>query len=142
MWKHTGPTGGQSIPAFDHYMAVGVAKTFVKEIIRILNTMYDDLNTEEVKTELKKYRQEHRLIINTAGIAYVKDILTKKLTKRLKSKTIERIIRLALKATDEATYQAMEAVVHNLNSMHSRAGGMRDVTVERPNIVETFGMAN
>ena len=29
---------------------------------------------------------------------------------------------LAVKETDRATYQAMEALVHNLNTMHSRAG--------------------
>ena len=28
----------------------------------------------------------------------------------------------ACKETDRATYQAMEALIHNLNTMHSRAG--------------------
>ena len=33
-----------------------------------------------------------------------------------------RRLNMRLKETDRATYQAMEALVHNLNTMHSRAG--------------------
>lgn len=34
----------------------------------------------------------------------------------------EFTLRRTVKETDRATYQAMEALVHNLNTMHSRAG--------------------
>ena len=32
------------------------------------------------------------------------------------------VMNKALKRTEKDTYQSMEALVHNLNSMHSRAG--------------------
>lgn len=35
---------------------------------------------------------------------------------------VDKAEKLAWKRTDKETYQAMEALVHNLNSMHSRAG--------------------
>lgn len=35
---------------------------------------------------------------------------------------MERVISKALELTEKDTYQAMEALVHNLNTMHSRAG--------------------
>ena len=40
---------------------------------------------------------------------------------------IDIVLRKALKKTEKETYQAMEALVHNLNSMHSRAGQVRAV---------------
>ncbi len=32
------------------------------------------------------------------------------------------VLKFAERETERATYQAMEALVHNLNTMHSRAG--------------------
>ncbi|MBS7174588.1 MAG: anaerobic ribonucleoside-triphosphate reductase, partial [Clostridiales bacterium] len=49
-----------------------------------------------------------------------------RLGKFLDQKTIQKVQRFTVKnsvhETDRATYQAMEALVHNLNTMHSRAG--------------------
>src|SRR5690606_14107371 len=39
-----------------------------------------------------------------------------------KDKVIDRIVKLTHEETKDATYQAMEALIHNLNTMHSRAG--------------------
>ena len=72
------PTGGQSVPAFDHYMASGVAKSFVKELHKVMSIRYPEcngelsrvdknnglLNNEGIKHELKKIRAEHRLILD------------------------------------------------------------------------------
>ena len=38
------------------------------------------------------------------------------------SNMINQIIEVSLIETEQQTFQAMEALVHNLNTMHSRAG--------------------
>lgn len=78
------------------------------------------MSNEDIRDELKKYRNKHRLILD--NMDFVKNLIRDKYCKTLDSSEIDLMIRMALKATDDATHQAMEAVVHNLNSMHSRAG--------------------
>lgn len=121
--------GGQSIPAFDHYMAPGVAKTFVKELYKVLDIKYPrysghsiegKLSNEGVKEELKAYRNKHRLIMD--NLDYVKELLATRYSGNLSRLEIAEVIEKAISLTDEATHQSMEAVIHNLNSMHSRAG--------------------
>ena len=51
----------------------------------------------------------------------VRDIIKRRYCKTLTDTEIESCLDMAHKYTDDATHQAMEAVVHNLNSMHSRA---------------------
>ncbi len=111
--------GGQSIPAFDYYMAPGVLKTFKKqfkqEIYDLLD--YTDLlsfvNMDRVAKEIDKLNSVE-LDVSSFEHFYkdsesVKRIFEKSYTK-------------ALQKTDRITYQAMEAFIHNLNTMHSRAG--------------------
>ena len=111
--------GGQSIPAFDHYMAPGVAKTFIKELLKAIEITHE-IDVGELKAVLKKYRRENRLLMSDRGIEFTR--------KEVKDKTglsdveIDRLLNLATKYTNDQTYQAMEAMIHNLNSMHSRAG--------------------
>lgn len=122
------PTGGQSVPAFDHYMAPGVAKTFIKELYRVMCIRYpqcsglkaNDMSNEDIRDTLKEYRKKHRLILDR--LDFVKGLIADKYCLSLREPDIDQLIDMALKATDDATHQAMEAVVHNLNSMHSRAG--------------------
>lgn len=111
--------GGQSIPNFDHAMAPGVAKTFIKEVVRCLEILdYQEEVTDVLKVELKKIYQEEGSLLNpdvkAKVIAAISDI-----TKETKP---ESVFTKALKLTTEATFQAMEALIHNLNTMHSRAG--------------------
>ena len=50
-------------------------------------------------------------------------MISEKYCKTLTSDEIDSLIDTTMELVDDATHQAMEAVVHNLNSMHSRAGG-------------------
>ena len=111
--------GGQSIPAFDYYMAPGVLKTFKKQLEQQIYDLldYSDLlsfvNIDKIVKDVDK--------INSIDL----DIeMFKNYYKE--SKAIERLFRKsyekALQKTDRITYQAMEAFIHNLNTMHSRAG--------------------
>ena len=111
--------GGQSIPAFDFFMAPGVLKTFKKELKQEIRDMIDFTDSEEV-FDFDKILE---VISDIKTIDLDVDIF-KEFTKdsagnkRLFKKAIEK----AFAKTDRATYQAMEAFVHNLNTMHSRAG--------------------
>ena len=111
--------GGQAIPAFDYYMAPGVLATFKKQLKQAIYDYLDliDLeyyiNMDRVAKEIDK--------IKTIDIDLsMFDPFTKgsKQVERLFKKAYEK----AYEKTDRQTYQAMEAFIHNLNTMHSRAG--------------------
>ena len=111
--------GGQSIPAFDYYMAPGVIKTYKKNLKQ---EIYDYLELERFLNFIKFNKIEKEIDkINTIDYDISNlDIFAKEEERVLK------IFRLAnkkaLKKTDKMTYQAMESFIHNLNTMHSRAG--------------------
>lgn len=111
--------GGQSIPAFDYYLAPGVVKTFRKQFKQGL---YDFLEItgflsfvdfDAIAKEISKL--ESIEIDLSIFDKYAKE---ESQVKRLFEKAYEK----AVTKTDRATYQAMEAFIHNLNTMHSRAG--------------------
>ncbi len=122
--------GGQSIPKFDYDMADGVRKTFKHRyrdnIIRSLALLdcADDAD-EYVKgylADLEAKGLVPMLDANADFIAAEKEYLSK----YCDSDTVAKIQKFsqerAIKETDKATYQAMEALIHNLNTMNSRAG--------------------
>ncbi len=123
--------GGQSIPKFDYDMAKGVAKTFKK--LYILNLIKGfSLLTEEDSCE-KNIRNIILEAENISGTCAKLEISkeydrveTELLSKSYPLNTVLKIKKFArkeaLKETERKTYQAMEAFIHNLNTMHSRAG--------------------
>lgn len=111
--------GGQSIPAFDYYMAPGVRITFKKEFKQALSE-YLDLMESTKKVDFDK-------IVKQIDELQSIDIKMSDFKAHFdKDKSIEKIFKkaydTALKKTERKTYQAMEGFVHNLNTMHSRAG--------------------
>ena len=111
--------GGQAIPAFDFYLAPGVLKTFRKQFKQ---TLYDILDVTDFARFLnfdKIAQTIDKLTTITVDITmfepFYKDSTE---VKRIFEKAYEK----ALQKTDRITYQAMEAFIHNLNTMHSRAG--------------------
>ncbi|MBP3461207.1 MAG: anaerobic ribonucleoside triphosphate reductase [Bacilli bacterium] len=111
--------GGQSIPAFDFYMAPGVLKTFKKQFKQTIYDLldYSDLlsfiNMDRLAKEIDKLNSIDVDIEIFSNFYKESDAV-----KRLFTKSYEK----ALQKTNRTTYQAMEAFVHNLNTMHSRAG--------------------
>ena len=111
--------GGQSIPAFDYYMAPGVLMTFKKQFKQALYELLDFtdfisfVNMDKIAKEVDKLTSIE-FDINTFENIY-KD-------SREVKRIFEKAYDTALAKTDRTTYQAMEAFVHNLNTMHSRAG--------------------
>ena len=129
--------GGQSIPNFDYSMADGVRKTYkhryAQNIVRGLELIggIDDLATAEadVKAYTKKLEEEKQLCPVLANYNAYQDAereCLREICPDISDEIIEKIQKFALKQaeveTDRATYQAMEALVHNLNTMNSRAG--------------------
>ncbi len=111
--------GGQSIPMLDYYLAPGVLKTFKKQFKQ---TIYDFLDLEgfipviNIDRIIREIDKVESIEINVEDFSdYQKG-----------SERIQEIFRKAydkaIQKTDRATQQAMEAFVHNLNTMHSRAG--------------------
>ena len=111
--------GGQSIPAFDFFMAPGVLMTFKKQFKQQLNDFLDlegllnHISMDRIVREIDKLDSIEFDIEEFAPIYKESDQL-----ERLFKKAYEK----ALAKTDRLTYQAMEAFIHNLNTMHSRAG--------------------
>ena len=111
--------GGQSIPAFDYYMAPGVLKTFKKQFKQ---TVYDFLElTDYIKfIAINGITREIDKLTSIEFDISIFDAYCRE------AESLKRMFRLsyekALEKTNRITYQAMEAFIHNLNTMHSRAG--------------------
>ena len=124
--------GGQSIVNFDYGMAVGVRKTY-RRLYRqnLAKAMAMLLDIEDPDEELKAIQAgiEERTGLTPAlekSAEYCAEELPLLVERfgqeELLKKAQETAVRYAERETDRATYQAMEAFIHNLNTMHSRAG--------------------
>ena len=125
--------GGQSIPNFDYGMAEGVAKTYRKAFTRRLKDAVEDYldlgdeastvaaiiaAAEEATGEVAKLESSDAYLAAVGkGLREQYGIDCEKV-----NKLITRASVRAYKKTDRDTQQAMEGFVHNLNTMHSRAG--------------------
>ena len=97
--------GGQSIPNFDYAMAPGVDKTFRKSLKRNIekyNSFVD--SKKKLDIEIGDY------------IEFGDD------DKLSRLKVPKSVIKASVEDTEQETKQAMEGFIHNLNTMHSRAG--------------------
>lgn len=113
--------GGQSIPELDYYFAPGVVKTFKKEFRQ---TVYDFLDYSDFGIFAAVNGME-REIDRITTIKFDVAIFNAYCRE---SEQLKRFFRIAydkaMKKTEEMVYQAMEAFVHNLNTMRSRAGAV------------------
>ena len=111
--------GGQAIPAFDYYMAPGVLMTFKKQFKQAIADFLDltgfdhFINMDRIAKDIDKLNS-----INVDLSMFDSYSKESSEVKRLFKKAYD----VAYKKTDRTTYQAMEAFIHNLNTMHSRAG--------------------
>lgn len=93
--------GGQSIPAFDFYMAPYVRKTYIEELKKIEDMLHVDLK-HLYDVEIADYINMPSVASNTLSDANFQ--------------------QFAINQTVHRVHQAMEALVHNLNEIHSRGG--------------------
>lgn len=124
--------GGQSIPNFDYAMAKGVAKTyrrlFTENLLKALMLLVpgQEWSKEQVKLLValaeEKCGASPSLAMNPAYMESLREVLLPLADAAVTDQILAFLPETTEKETDRRTYQAMEAVVHNLNSMHSRAG--------------------
>lgn len=123
--------GGQSVPNFDYSMAPGVRKTYKKvyrhNLIKAINLMVGEELEEKVNNIFVKIEEEKGLIPTLAESEEYKKAEKEYLLELLEDessvdKIQDFVEKNSIKETNRKTYQAMEALIHNLNTMHSRAG--------------------
>lgn len=126
--------GGQGVPNFDYAMADGVRKTFSKVYARKLQEVLEDhLETEDEKklalravaSAKQATGDDARMGSDTEAFdaAVIKELFESgRLDNATAAHLVANVRRRALQQTDRETFQAMEGFVHNLNTMHSRAG--------------------
>lgn len=110
--------GGQSIPTFDYVMANGVLKTFRK--------LYLDNYLKWLKVRNLNYIFEYESFFENnkdkLSLSNYDSYLELEQLHFNNSDASNFAYNEALLETEKKTYQAMEAFLHNLNTMHSRAG--------------------
>ena len=125
--------GGQSIPNFDYAMAEGVAKTYRKAFSRRLRDVVEDYmdlddESESISDIISRVEaatgETARLESSKAYLEGITEALASKYAMRTETaaKLVDRASKRAFQKTNRDTKQAMEGFVHNLNTMHSRAG--------------------
>ena len=116
--------GGQSIPNFDYAMAPGVNKSFRKALKRNLEKYNKftgkklDLIADEDATDSGAGKDSGK----KKGLTRLSEINFGDDKKLLDNKWPKEVIEASNSDVDRETLQAMEGFVHNLNTMHSRAG--------------------
>jgi len=121
--------GGQSVPNFDYAMAQGVMKTYRKEYFKMFKSYLQvkyDIDEPTADAAVLTLKEKMVIPVRMADAqayeealknAHVPGITTEQLMGSHKYAVGE-----AFKSTEKQTYQAMEAFIHNLNTMNSRAG--------------------
>ena len=123
--------GGQSIPNFDYGMSKGIIKTYRRiyrqNLARAVELLCDEENAKDKAFSIADKAEEisGKIPRLDDGEEY-QDAELRILVENYGEKIGGKLQRFAYKhaqsETDRACYQAMEALVHNLNTMHSRAG--------------------
>ncbi|MDR2492727.1 MAG: anaerobic ribonucleoside triphosphate reductase [Coriobacteriales bacterium] len=128
--------GGQSISNFDYGMAVGVRKTYrrfyKKNLAAALELITDTVDLKQcVEALVSRVEAQTGLApslnMDVNYLSVEKTFLLEELVDiGVSEAVVDRAQRYAAKQaaadTDRSTHQAMEAFIHNLNTMHSRAG--------------------
>ncbi len=152
--------GGQSVPNFEYAMSDGVKKTYRKKyvynIARALEMIarIDDGQeiADTIADEIYEKRNLYPILDNNNGY---KEFEYELLCGYIDADTAKRVqdytAKNTMKETDRATYQAMEALIHNLNTMNSRAGAQvpfssinygLDTSIEGRMVIKNILLAN
>ena len=155
--------GGQSVPNFDYAMAEGVKKTYraryIQNIARCLAMECDkDLNdcdklAEQLASDVLEQQGLNPVLADDNGYreAELPGLTAVCGSQELARKIQDFAVKAAYKETNRATYQAMEALIHNLNTMNSRAGAQTpfssinygtDTSPEGRMVIENVLLAN
>ncbi|WP_423364483.1 anaerobic ribonucleoside triphosphate reductase [Mycoplasma sp. P36-A1] len=110
--------GGQSIPTFDYAMAPGVKKTF-KKIYKNNYLKYLSLMSPDKISCFEDFYENNTVEVSLSNFD---NYMQAELEVMDSIEANKFAYDNAWKETNRKTYQSMEAFLHNLNTMHSRAG--------------------
>lgn len=123
--------GGQSVPNFDYALSLGVKKSYkklyFKNLGKALELLADDADGENTAKNIGKQIFEetgleptldHDNGYNERELEILKQTISAEIAEKCQKYALDK----AEIETDRETYQAMESFVHNINTMHSRAG--------------------
>ncbi len=114
--------GGQSVPNFDYAMAEGVKRTWKKEY---LSAFCAWLSIAKGLSEKEAARQCTEILVGAGGcpgLGNAQDFAENLQNDSDAYKAAAYAAKEAQRQTERRVYQAMEALIHNLNTMNSRAG--------------------
>jgi len=124
--------GGQSIVNFDYALALGVAKTYANlycnNLANAMELLHNVKNAEEIAERIRKSIEIDKklkpVMANDNDYSkYEADLLKEHIADDKEVAKVQAFARKqGEKETERATFKAMVALVHNLNTMHSRAG--------------------
>ncbi len=120
--------GGQSIPLFEYDLAPYVVASYIKHLRKVIDiVLRDDTNdTSSIKEFCNNLYKKNESCLTKESQIEIREYLVKFFQENnlnhVTSSDIDYILSEAIKLTERETYQAMEALIHNLNSMQSRAG--------------------
>lgn len=120
--------GGQSIPMFEYDLAPYVVKSYSKHLRKVVQIMLreDDIDLSVLKDKIDAVYQQYNSALTDEAQAEIRDCVRALLATKISEDKLEDELNYtmdeAYKLTNRECYQAMEAVIHNLNSMQSRAG--------------------
>lgn len=122
--------GGQSIANFDYGLAPGVAKTYRKRyhsnLISLIEVMDSEAHGKAAQKVFEALSERDLYPTLDENPTYTNAERELLLEIGIPMEIVDKIqpfsAKKATEETDKATYQAMEALLHNLNTMHSRAG--------------------
>lgn len=119
--------GGQSIPNFDYAMAKGIKKTYKRLFKRNLEkALYMICGEIECDIIADKFTEQCGIFPELGNYNEYSNTLKNILNKSYGNEIADKILNFCYKFTqteiERSAFQAMEALVHNLNTMHSRAG--------------------
>ena len=121
--------GGQSVVNFDYGMAPGVKKTYFKRFRDNLSRALELLGgVENAQDEAVRILSEVESATGLKPELAAVETFDKAILEQISALVSDADRALAFvrthaeKETDKATFQAMEALIHNLNTMNSRAG--------------------
>ncbi len=123
--------GGQSVPNFDYSMAPYVQKSYLKafrqKLAESLEIFADAADGDaDAKAMMETLNKDGKTPSITPDTEFDQCLMKKITESGVSPDTAKQMVKFirhrAEMDTEKATFQAMEGLIHNLNTMHSRAG--------------------
>lgn len=119
--------GGQSIPMFEYDLAPYVAKSYIKHVGKVMEICLrrEQMDISSLKSFCNELYEVKGTLLDKEAQQKIQEFVEQELVQlgsNYAKADASYVMKESLKLTQRETYQAMEALIHNLNSMQSRAG--------------------